>query len=79
MTNHTALQELQGTNKTSILTNSSISLRGDECPNKISSKKFDGTFVWTKQTQGFILSAYFYGYLATQVFNTTIVISSGDS
>jgi MFS transporter, ACS family, solute carrier family 17 (sodium-dependent inorganic phosphate cotransporter), member 5 len=30
-------------------------------------KKKDGTFLWTKQVQGFVLSAYFYGYALTQI------------
>jgi MFS transporter, ACS family, solute carrier family 17 (sodium-dependent inorganic phosphate cotransporter), member 5 len=27
----------------------------------------DGTFDWSKDIQGFILSSYFYGYILTQV------------
>ena len=27
----------------------------------------DGPFAWSKSTQGFILSSYFYGYIITQV------------
>jgi hypothetical protein len=30
-------------------------------------KAFDGEFIWTKPVQGLILSAYFYGYVTTQV------------
>lgn len=30
-------------------------------------KKFDGDFAWSKKLQGLVLSAYFYGYLTTQV------------
>jgi hypothetical protein len=31
------------------------------------SRHHDGPFVWSKSIQGFILSAYFYGYIFTQV------------
>lgn len=31
------------------------------------SNGLDGTFVWSKSVQGFILASYFYGYIITQV------------
>lgn len=45
-------------------------LPGDQCPSEISTKKkkrFDGPFVWDKSVQGYIMSAYFYGYIFTQL------------
>ena len=41
-----------------------------ECPANKESKnqiKVEGTFIWSKSTQGFILASYFYGYIITQV------------
>lgn len=30
--------------------------------------KKDGSFIWSKSVQGFILASYFWGYILTQVF-----------
>jgi hypothetical protein len=40
---------------------------GDQCPGLEHHKQIDGPFLYDKATQGLILSAYFYGYTATQV------------
>ena len=37
----------------------------------------DGPFVWTKGTQGFILSSYFYGYIMTQVLSAWLSLRFG--
>ncbi|CAF0884906.1 unnamed protein product [Brachionus calyciflorus] len=40
-----------------------------QCPASLSHSKtkYDGPFVWEKSTQGLVLSAYFYGYIITQI------------
>ena len=78
MINNTALKEMSSHDTFTNDTFNSISIMPNKPSNttsydtecqiiKSSNKKFDGPFVWTKKVQGFVLSAYFYGYILTQV------------
>lgn len=48
---------------------SNASLVEDTCyfKEKIGSSKMDGPFAWEKDTQGLVLSSYFYGYITMQI------------
>jgi hypothetical protein len=76
MVNNTALTDIQNghtqraTNRSSLLgyeKNVTIIETGDQCPGLKHRKQIDGPFMYDKATQGLILSAYFYGYMSTQV------------
>ena len=40
-------------------------------------KKTSGEFNWSKSTQGFVLSSYFYGYILTQVISGWLSLKFG--
>ncbi len=66
------LQHQQGELLTpTIAKKSTIQQEEDQCPtsSSIRQKKeyHDGEFVWSDRTKGFLLSAYFYGYIFMQV------------
>lgn len=66
MVNSTAVQELY--NDTS--GGGSIYANDSSClfhPGARNSTKGEGTYVWSKPVQGFILSSYFFGYILTQI------------
>jgi hypothetical protein len=64
MVNQTALNlQLKPTNN---LTLNQTLAANERCP-AYSANHHDGQFVWAKQIQGFLLSAYYYGYILTQV------------
>ncbi len=77
MTNHTAVKLQTQNNLTDyqlkselLIKEVSISQYQNECPNDSSMRRNlhqDGEFVWSDKTKGFILSAYFYGYILMQV------------
>lgn len=70
MTNFTALHKLNHNgNLTSKIQYENCFLR----KSIEDSHKKEGTFIWTKTEQSWILSAYFYGHLMTQV-NSFLVI-----
>ena len=66
MVNNTALREIyekNGVNKSNMISNHTST-----CAIQLEHKKGqDGTFIWPKNIQGFILASYFYGYILTQV------------
>jgi hypothetical protein len=72
MINQTAL-DLELTPITTIfltnLSNQTSPIAHDTCPNSLANQgqHHDGPLVWPKQIQGLILSAYYYGYVLTQV------------
>jgi hypothetical protein len=49
------------------ITKSPIEIEANQCPGSVHHKAIDGPFLYDKATQGLILSAYFWGYTATQV------------
>ncbi|CAF0884887.1 unnamed protein product [Brachionus calyciflorus] len=69
MVNNTALNSMQHTNlNVSFFHNETLPEKPSECPAAVKHhKSLDGPFAWNKGTQGIILSAYFYGYLITQL------------
>ena len=77
MTNYTAVKLLNEqepsnglTNLSSMAFNSSMTTSvNNDCPIVAGAKKNhqDGEFIYTEKDKGFILSAYFYGYIFTQV------------
>ena len=86
MTNHTAVR-LSNEHEPSSRKGLSISptqnnssgiienLASSDCPLSPTKKNYqDGEFVYTENEKGFILSAYFYGYIFTQVMTQTFTI-----
>jgi len=66
MVNNTALREIYEKNNGN--STSSHSNQTSSCAIQLEHKKGqDGTFIWPKNIQGFILASYFYGYIITQV------------
>lgn len=84
MTNHTAVSLLNNQKESMIREVANISSMSDpiddsQCPITAATKKYhDGEFVWSEQSKGLILSAYFYGYIFLQVdFMMTIFRAAG--
>ena len=72
MVNNTALRELTGTPTEFQIDNSKDSMTEclfDKTNTNLTVKHIekDGPFIWNKSSQGFLLSAYFYGFLMTTV------------
>ncbi|RNA04065.1 sialin-like [Brachionus plicatilis] len=67
MINNTALKNSRS--QQTVLTDLSQNSSDHLCPSHIYNAKIkhDGPFAWRKSTQGLILSAYFYGYIITQI------------
>lgn len=75
MVNNTAIKQLNevsaeiDNNSFSNISNIKNTNNSEICyfKEKIGDKKLDGSFLWTKDIQGLILSAYFYGYILLEV------------
>ena len=66
--------------KHSHFTNTSILNQSDKCAffkslNDNSNNQLNGEFFWDKKQQGIILSAFFYGYILTQVINKNYTLN----
>jgi ACS family sodium-dependent inorganic phosphate cotransporter-like MFS transporter 5 len=68
MVNNTAIAGQSGSLMIGSLNETSSSISTGECSSTVKSHhSMDGPFAWSKSIQGVLLSAYFYGYLITQI------------
>ncbi len=58
------------TNTSTLILNENDKCHFTENINVNSKNKLNGEFFWNKKQQGLILSAFFYGYILTQVKNS---------
>ena len=63
MTNYTAIHSLENLNKTTKNQNCYFQKLKSIENNNLR----EGSFIWTKKDQSWVLSAYFYGHIITQV------------
>jgi hypothetical protein len=57
------------------MTTPSVAGSCDAMPHSGGETHQGGTFVWSKNIQGWVLSAYFYGYISSQVFFLWYILS----
>lgn len=64
MVNHTRLHELEGNHSRPVR---NLTTECEDSTLDVSAKPEDGPFIWPSSVQGIILSAYFWGYLVSQL------------
>lgn len=78
MVNGTAVDILSNTGNTTAVVKTSDCIRGEDLLSESPSvEKITGDLVWAKQQQGYVLSAFFWGYLCSQVIGGYLAAKIG--